>query len=535
MGRRGESATLIDASEPAESPAASPVRRVPDRALALLASPSLPVLLTLFGVALRTRRFLAGFSFEVAEAMLGLNLRGRSYAALLLPLDNEQGAPFGFLWISRFALVHLGEGEQVLRAFPWLCSVVACGLFLALARRALPRLAVPWACLLFAISPDLVLYGSTFKAYSVDVALSLGVLLLAWPALEAPLSRRRLVGLALLGALAPFFSHASVLVLAGVGLTLAGVAWRRRGMAELVRLVPVGVLWSVGVAVLYEVQFAGLARDGYLLRYWAPDFAPFPPQDVSELRWWFDAPFRLFREPGGFQFPGLAGALALFGVVAGVRRRAVATVLLLSPVAVALLASAAHQYPFGRRLALFLMPSLLVLVAHGIEELRGAEWARSPVIALAAGLLVALDPLLSQSLRFLQPKPLEEIRPLLAGLAQEHRPGDLLYVYSDARYAFDWYAPVYGLDRVERRTGRSAEAVWSDDLADLEEIGPRPRVWLLFSHVYGRNDAHTEEDFFVFELERRGRRLAERSAPGASLYLYDLSAPPLAAAPASRP
>jgi hypothetical protein len=37
-----------------------------------------------------------------------------------------------------------------------------------------------------------------------------------------------------------------------------------------------------------------------------------------------------------------------------------------------------------------------------------------------------------------------------------------------------------------------------------------------------RQATRSEEDFFLFELDRVGKRLDERHAPGASLYLYDL-------------
>jgi len=68
--------------------------------------------------------------------------------------------------------------------------------------------------------------------------------------------------------------------------------------------------------------------------------------------------------------------------------------------------------------------------------------------------------------------------------------------------------------------------VWKDDLRDAGPLEGLARVWLAFRHVHRRQDPRTEEQSFLFELDRVGRRLEEPHAPGAPLNLEQTHAGP---------
>ncbi len=53
----------------------------------------------IFGVVVRLVQYLNNRSIWFDEANLALNIVNRSYFQLLSPLDNNQAAPPGFLWI----------------------------------------------------------------------------------------------------------------------------------------------------------------------------------------------------------------------------------------------------------------------------------------------------------------------------------------------------------------------------------------------------------------------------------------------------
>ena len=71
--------------------------------------------LILLGVALRLRQYLALRSFWLDEAMLALNIVGRSFSGLLKPLDYNQGGPVGFLLAEKMVVNLLGNSELSLR------------------------------------------------------------------------------------------------------------------------------------------------------------------------------------------------------------------------------------------------------------------------------------------------------------------------------------------------------------------------------------------------------------------------------------
>ena len=81
------------------------------------------------GVVIRLRQFAAGRSLWLDEAALGLNIIQRSAAELLRPLDYLQGAPIGYLWLVRLAVVLGGPSERMLRAVSLLAGVAALLLF----------------------------------------------------------------------------------------------------------------------------------------------------------------------------------------------------------------------------------------------------------------------------------------------------------------------------------------------------------------------------------------------------------------------
>src|SRR5258706_8289415 len=76
--------------------------------------------LILLGLLLRLRQYLTWRSLWLDEAMLALNITGRSFAGLLQPLDYDQGGPLGFLLAEKLVITLLGNNELSLRLIPFL-------------------------------------------------------------------------------------------------------------------------------------------------------------------------------------------------------------------------------------------------------------------------------------------------------------------------------------------------------------------------------------------------------------------------------
>jgi uncharacterized membrane protein len=131
------------------------------------------------GVALRVGAWLDARSLWLDEAMLAWNVCGRSFAGLLRPLDYQQGAPAGFLALERLAVVALGTGEWALRLVPFLASLAALALVDRFGRAHLGARGRVVGVALAAVAPALIYYSGEAKQYALDVAVGLGIPVLA--------------------------------------------------------------------------------------------------------------------------------------------------------------------------------------------------------------------------------------------------------------------------------------------------------------------------------------------------------------------
>jgi hypothetical protein len=447
--------------------------------------------LVFIGLAFRLARYLAHNSLWHDESTLALNLVGRSFAGLLKPLDYGQGAPVGFLMLEKLCVRWFGTSEYALRLVPQLAGLISVPLFYRVARRVLGCGGTLVALAIFAGSDSLVQYSAEVKQYSLDVAVALG---LWWLGLRVLQDSKGLIALALAGALAVWLSHPALFVLGGVGAAL-GVKWARERNG-LGMLIAVAAVWAISFGINFWFFTRVLSRDRGLLDYWAFDFAPVP-RNLGAVMWYVQTLFRSFKEVWGNPVvaPDLGHSLSGLGVLAGLtgvwwlwRERRGLLVLLLTPMALTLVASALHKYPFRGRLMLFDLPVVVLLMSAGVEAVgrvcrRGERCA--PVcaicVALLAGMTVAVE-----AMQALRPSEHQATQQALEALKGRYRSGDVVYLYPGFCPPFTFYTehrPGFG-GLAERLIRGNAEE-WpglEGDLAKLrEELAAGHGVWVVYS------------------------------------------------------
>ena len=114
------------------------------------------------GLIFRVVYFAQGQDLWLDEATVALNIVQRDFAGLAKPLDYGQVAPMGFLWLTRAAVLALGENAYSLRLLPLLAGSAALLLFWRLARFALPQSpgAQLFALWIFSFNDILVRYSA---------------------------------------------------------------------------------------------------------------------------------------------------------------------------------------------------------------------------------------------------------------------------------------------------------------------------------------------------------------------------------------
>jgi hypothetical protein len=190
-----------------------------DRIEGLLRSPALMTSIVLLGAALRVWAYASNTSLYLDEILLTRNILDLPVRQLLTqPLLLDQVSPRGFLLVERLAVMIFGQGELALRLFPFACAVVGVILFRRLAERTLTGAGPALSLLFFAIAVPFIRFGADVKPYEVDVAAAIGLLLLALDMQEREASTKRLLLWGIVGFVVVWFSQASVLMMAGLGL-----------------------------------------------------------------------------------------------------------------------------------------------------------------------------------------------------------------------------------------------------------------------------------------------------------------------------
>ena len=295
-------------------------------------------------------------------------------------------------------------------------------------------------------------------------------------------------------------------------------------------------VWLVSFIILYFASLRGLAANQFLHNYWTAAFMPQPPW--ANPGWFLDTLIGTISTPLGLgTFWILPALLMLIGSVALVRNRRPFAVLFGLTLAATLAASELGLYPFAGRMILFAAPILLALVGAGLEAVLGClqdprwlpqglrtAWLGRAVTLILAGFLF-YQPLIQGAQNFIDPNLGEHIRPSMAFLQANHRPGDKIYVYYWALPAFRYYAPRYGFSPSDFTSGHNYDSRPQAIVNEINKLkSSNARVWILFSHVYEKGDFNTM-DHVLAGLDKIGNRKREFIEPGTSvyLYLYDLT------------
>ena len=209
------------------------------------------------------------------------------------------------------------------------------------------------ALCLFAVLNGPIIYSSEVKQYSDDVFFTLAVLTAVLVTVDRGFTRRWTIGLAVIGAVAMWFSHPVVFVLAGPGLTMIVQAVLTRDWGRLSRVLAVSATWAVSLGLVYLVNLRHIPRRDSVT-YYLP--LPVSPHDLVaiarsflELLWGG----LYLRLPRPLDY--IAGAVGLLGAISLWRHSPLRVSLLITPAVVAAVASGVGLYPWGGRFILFLV------------------------------------------------------------------------------------------------------------------------------------------------------------------------------------
>jgi hypothetical protein len=326
----------------------------------------------------------------------------------------------------------------------------------------------------------------------------------------------------------------AVFVCAGVGLALAHDMWRERASAAARILAAVGVLWSISFGLAYVLVIAPLGENAYLAESWARYFAPPPLPWGDSFGWYRRTFFGFFNDPLGLPATGTAALVFLVGSVRMGRSNATMLLLLLGPVAFALLAStlglvpfpASDQYhlveryyPFFGRLILFTVPLALPSVAAGLISLLELNARRTYYVGWIAAAILLASPVYQFTANLASPPRIHEFRPVSERLAASWRKGDRVFVQQYAT------APVRYYLRQRDLPDPEAEIVYESgedgQMLALRMRGfePGERLWMITLH-HPHWHSEREQKWILRLLDEVGERMESLEDHNAQALLY---------------
>ena len=479
-------------------------------------------LLIFLAILLRTRQFLFNRSLWGDEAMLAMNIINRRFVDLFRPLDFDQSAPIGFLYIEKLFVKLFGNHDYILRLFPFLTGLAAVFIMFWLARRMFPGWSGLAAFGLFVFSWQAVYYASEVKQYGNDVSCTLILLSVACFCSGSQVPRRNWLWLMGAGALSLWMSHPALFTLAAIAAVLGISNFSKKNWRNLFWLFGASLFWAINFLCTYFLSLRFSATSRFLNTYWQKAFMPLPPW--NDWNWFLRSGNLIFDKLLNIPFVFgllilLAGMYAMFR--ADWRRAALWSL----PLLAALLASGADVYPMWPRFLLFALPMLCFFLAAGLRGLNDISARFFPKFGYWFTIIVALAlcwlPVARSVKKFQHPQNRQDIKSIMAVLGANQRPHDTIYVHNSAKQQFAYYARFYGINRKKAVVGARARESASPLIADIRKLAGKRRVWFIFpvGIPYWRFD---QEAVMRDSLNAIGIHKERYRAEGFSLDLYDL-------------
>ena len=450
----------------------SPVGTRGTRAGRLVATLSVALVMAV-AAAVRIRYFALGRGFWRDELSLVQNLDVRGFGGLTRQLGDATTAPPLFLWAVKAGMVAGLTSEPAMRILPFLAGLAVLPVTAMLARRtgmAWGWTAVPVAALAFV--PQIVFYTAQLKPYTLDMLGVTGALVLAHGLARNgvldPANRRARWAYLVLAIISPWLSLGCMLTLGPITAWLLVVSWRSRpiplrGSWRWLTGLAVAAVSTLGAALLAEARNSAVTRFGDSFADWLSPLSRGQGSLGANGRWFGFLVHDFLRQDLAGPHPFVLGLLLVAGWCCVLRRSRATAFLLVLPAATALVAAVAGEYPFGRRLVLFVVPALVAglaplaadvaaVVRLTVSRLIPGRAQVSRIVAFGVSALVlgstatltfATPAILSNGLRYQY--GIDDYRPSLQTVAAGYRPGDVIVVGVDDRVAARVYGPRLGI------------------------------------------------------------------------------------------
>ena len=483
----------------------------------------LGLMVVILGLCWRVGRFLMGFPMWGDEAFIVANLYTRDFAGMVQPLEHQQIAPLGFMWVELAAARVLGMSVWALRTPAFVCGLFSLLVFWRFARRRLDPYSGLLAVAIFAASYYVVRHSSEVKPYAGDLAVSLVLTCLGWAVYCRSDSIARWLGLIIVAAAGVWLSYPAVFVAGAVAMLLTALLWQQRSRKVFSGWIAYVLIFGgsfLVMYVLYGKPHSEAAQDMVASNTWNRSFPPLA--QPWRLPLWFlkvHTGNMLAYPVGGKNFGSIFTFLLVVTGIADLwrNRRGPLLLLLLGPLVLMMVAAAMEKYPYGTsaRVSQHMAPAFCLLAGVGLSSalrvlLKGRGLMRGLYAATTVMAAIAVVVLVTDIARpwkkFSDRANLEAMR-VLAGWTAAGDQWVIFNAIETVPYAPDihlWGGSAARFRYYVRRFG-PANVRWAPPVGDVLRQDAE-RIWLI---VYRDNKNPFPQELLEPYLERMQQQLGQ--------------------------
>lgn len=514
------------------------------------------------GFAIRLYHFFYNRSLWMDEVYLSSSLLKANYFDLATkPLDYQQKAPIGFLWLVRFMVETFGNTELSLRIIPLMSGIVSMFLFVPVSRYFLSKSGSVLATAILCLSPALIYHSVEIKQYSTELlATILSMYLFVKYNQTNDVKNKFIWGL--LGALILWFSYSAIFILAGIGIGLTGFYLATKNLKQLsVSIIPFA-LWLLSFAVNYFL-FTHKHAESEWIAYWFRsyhNFMPFPPASFTDIKWFFISIYRMMDYPLGLlwnlshitsalgiliKLPFIPIALLLTGIYVFVKGSKINALVIFLPLLLTFIASGLELYPLTERFWVFISPIFILIIANGFSHI--TTKFRFGKLTFLFFLLVITPALLQSAVSMIKPEQFyvhkkSFQREALLFINRNYRAEDAVYVYWNDLPGYKLYKLISPLayTAIEGKDQRKFAQNYIDYYERLNEdfakFSAAKRVWLIYNTrfltdigdridepIWYYKNRQSPTNHLLKEFMKKGRPVKKFVSADVTVYLFELN------------
>jgi len=439
-------------------------------------------LIGIIGIILRLKQYLANRSLWLDESALAINIKEKGFHELLQPLEFNQAAPVGFLYLEKLSSIIGGVNEFSLRFFPLLSGLLILPVSFLLYKKLMGKTAALIGLWLIAISWPLIYYSSEVKQYSFDVLATVSLIYSYLVYSDFNNRKKAFIVLGTIGIIWVWLSNISIIILVSIAIIESIQIFRLKDRTRLLYFSGIVLLWAVSFSIYFILFIYQHPSANAMENYWAAFFAPI--NSLHDFTNWFkDEIFNLFSSFLWYGPHANKVILALgFGIALSIFQRK-SLLIYIVPILITIVLSVLKKYPFHDRLILFLLPFFFGFIAYGISiPFKIAEKKTIKYLFIIILFIYLNKYTHNWAKNFYENPPMREhIRPVFEEMTQYIKKTDYIYVYIGAHKSFRFYQDQYFNDHQNVIYSSWPDSNFEKFKKQFNSI--KGRVWIPLSHL----------------------------------------------------